>query len=510
MTALPVPAPSAGEAAPAPSPRHGAASERIPARRIVLPALAILYMAATQTYGLSTPREILLPLSVVVLGAILLSSLRDPTVILLALAAYVPFSRVYPGNFGGAITALNLTNVLTGIGILAWLKGARERGATPVPRAPLNLPVVLFALLTIVAFLRGGMEMGNWYWEGAISNLKRWLDPFFLYFIFLGSIRRKETMLNLVIVLLKAVLAAALMGFVEHADRLDKYPHGSDQQRIRGISEQANQVGSFYVYYGALFAGLALVRPRVRRYAYLLVPFLLVVRAAQYTGSRGTLLGMATAGLAILFVRSKPLCLGVMCLMAVVVANPSLLPEGTQRMLGRTFANERETIEESLDKSAARRLMAWDAALRIIRDEPLFGVGYGLFPVVSTNYNPELKGMDAHNTYLLLAAEMGLPALFTFLWILGLVSSETLRLYRGAPDRFLRGVALGFAGGLAGLVVVCMFGSRITSFEIFAYFWILAALVVRANALEPAAGPAPARAPARAVAPWIGGVPIRP
>ena len=67
---------------------------------------------------------------------------------------------------------------------------------------------------------------------------------------------------------------------------------------------------------------------------------------------------------------------------------------------------------------------------------------------------------------------------------------------------------MGFAGGLVGLLVICMFGSRITSFEIFGYFWILAAIVVRANALEGAAYLARAGARRPVVAPWVAGVPV--
>jgi len=53
-----------------------------------------------------------------------------------------------------------------------------------------------------------------------------------------------------------------------------------------------------------------------------------------------------------------------------------------------------------------------------------------------------------------------------------------------------------------------MFGSRITSFEIFGYFWILAAIVVRANALERAERAADTPKPV--IAPWVAGVPVRP
>ncbi len=76
------------------------------------------------------------------------------------------------------------------------------------------------------------------------------------------------------------------------------------------------------------------------------------------------------------------------------------------------------------------------------------------------------------------------------------------------PPRAPTAVPLELAAGLGGLIVVCMFGSRITSFEIFGYFWILAAIVVRANALERAERAARAGAKPSPV-PWVAGIPAR-
>jgi len=492
-------APFTAAAAGAPAPA------RIPRSRVVFPALAILFLAAMHTYEINIPGAILYPVGGVLLLALVLSSLRDPTVSLLALATYIPFSRIFPGNFEGAVTALNLTNILTAVGLVAWFGAARRSGTPLVPQASLTLPVVLFAILSLIAFVRGGMEAGTWYFAGFIGDFKRWLDPFIVYFLFLGLLRRKDTMRNVTIVLLMAILAAALMGFVEHFDRMDRYFGDGDLMRIEGIAEQSNQLGAFFVYYGALFAGLALARPWSPRRWLLLVPFALCFRAAQYTGSRGTLLGMAAAILTLCFLRHKPLFVGLALLLSAVVANPQLMPLGTQQTLERTFVTD-DNSDEGLENSAATRIKLWEAALRMIWDEPLWGLGYDMYFQKVSSYDPDFGYRDVHNTYLLIAAEMGLPALAVFLWLLGALLRETLWLYWGTADRFFRGLALGFAAGLGGLFVVCVFGSRITSFEIFGYFWILAAIVLRANALEQ--GERAARAGARPLpVPWVAGVP---
>jgi len=57
-------------------------------------------------------------------------------------------------------------------------------------------------------------------------------------------------------------------------------------------------------------------------------------------------------------------------------------------------------------------------------------------------------------------------------------------LYKNTSDPYSRAVALGFLGGLFGLLMSNMFGSRLDSQEVSSYFWILAALIMRLKILD--------------------------
>jgi len=61
--------------------------------------------------------------------------------------------------------------------------------------------------------------------------------------------------------------------------------------------------------------------------------------------------------------------------------------------------------------SAFMRIGYWKDTLEIIKTYPLFGVGLGNFNLTHSRY--------AHNSYLQLAAEIGIPGLLAFFWLIG-------------------------------------------------------------------------------------------
>ena len=104
--------------------------------------------------------------------------------------------------------------------------------------------------------------------------------------------------------------------------------------------------------------------------------------------------------------------------------------------------------------------------------------------------------MDAHNVYLSLAGEMGIPTLAVVLGLLGTIGYYAHWLYRRTQDRTMQAMALGFLAGLVGLVVVNCFNPAMDSQEVTGYFWILCALIMRAVGFE--------RAPAALAMPTTG------
>jgi O-antigen ligase len=128
------------------------------------------------------------------------------------------------------------------------------------------------------------------------------------------------------------------------------------------------------------------------------------------------------------------------------------------------------------DLSTQARVELWTAAEGMIRDHPLIGVGQGQFRSRLNDYNPDLQRQQiAHNAYLGIAAESGLPMLLLFLAIFAVSWSSTRsirRFYEREQDGFLREVALAIEIGLVSICISGMFISTETGRQT----WLLVAL----------------------------------
>ncbi|MGH9477021.1 MAG: O-antigen ligase family protein, partial [Terriglobales bacterium] len=138
---------------------------------------------------------------------------------------------------------------------------------------------------------------------------------------------------------------------------------------------------------------------------------LLSLAAMGLAASRGGLLGLAAMGGWLAWRKRR---LSIFVLLAALALPPLLL--WSRSPLNRLMHPSASDI-----KSTDTRLALWQAGLHMIESHPLTGIGLGQFKAEVEDYAVGHKDLDhiAHNSYLALAAEMGLPALVAYLLILG-------------------------------------------------------------------------------------------
>lgn len=111
------------------------------------------------------------------------------------------------------------------------------------------------------------------------------------------------------------------------------------------------------------------------------------------------------------------------------------------------------------DASAQSRFELWRDCLDAIRKRPVFGIGPGHWALIAHEYGWP-PGKEAHNVWLQVGAELGVPGLSMFVLFFGLCMTRPLRIARGrvvVTDPLVCDAARMTIAGTAGFVVASIF-----------------------------------------------------
>ena len=124
---------------------------------------------------------------------------------------------------------------------------------------------------------------------------------------------------------------------------------------------------------------------------------------------------------------------------------------GAGSALGRfgSISNEYVSSNDS-------RLSLWKDTARLVGDHPFLGSGLGTFPVAFTAVQGTFLGKfvnHAHNDYLELASDLGIPAALLFFGSVALLLARLAKKTASGEAGFERAIALGCLGSIAAILV---------------------------------------------------------
>jgi O-antigen ligase len=157
-----------------------------------------------------------------------------------------------------------------------------------------------------------------------------------------------------------------------------------------------------------------------------------------------------------------------------------VFPTAVGRRLLGTFAQEEAPWGLQASTIAHRELFF--GGLRMIGDHPLWGVGVGNFSRYSLHYSDAGRHFIAHNSYVEIGAEVGLPGLATYLLFLVLLVRSLARSERWARDSGRDRLALGTRGIRMG-VLAFLIPAFFISAEYEKLFWLFAFLSMCAESI---------------------------
>lgn len=194
---------------------------------------------------------------------------------------------------------------------------------------------------------------------------------------------------------------------------------------------------------------MALLGRGARRRLLGLAVALLMAGVAILCQSLQAVLGMGAALVVLAAWRSRWLLLALPLALGLAVAALAVVGPETVAMIALS-------PDHPAGLGVVLRLDMWSRALAMVRDLPYTGIGLDAFPLVQSGfYTGFIIGPEphAHNLYLQLALDLGLPGLAAFLWLVLAFGRMAVRAGgRGAEpgDRaLLAGTAAGLAAYLA-------------------------------------------------------------
>jgi O-antigen ligase len=312
-----------------------------------------------------------------------------------------------------------------------------------------------------------------------------------LLFVVFTAVQRERDVILVTGAMALGAVCAAVYGFLSPAEA------GIGQlERLSGTLGEANELAAALTVGIGLGGGLLAIAksPPVRVLIAVGIGFCLL--ALLQTGSRAGLVAiLAMLVAAIVLARGRRLSLVIVTLTVLLIAI------GYYLMAAPEQSRERITNPGS----GTGRVDLWTVGLRMVEANPVEGVGAGNFPVSSIHYllRPGSLPDDqyiadspkvAHNIYLEVLAELGIPGaiLFLVLLLFGLgCSVAALSRFRQLGERRLQALAMSIAVSLVGLLAADLFASEQYERELWLLLGLGPALLAMAKRMERTPRPTP-------------------
>ncbi len=409
---------------------------------------------------------------------------------------YLVFMILSPATLLPELAPYRLQWVVAGLATLTTATLLPVYGY-PIRNRQVILMVLFFGYIPLTRLLRGWMG-------GAMFAVAEFGTIALVFFLLCAGRPSLKLLRALAVALTLPALYAGFRGILALATGLEKETYVLDQNlwdnvniTVLGVVERIRYVGSFSdpndlaQYFLVVLPFVALLwKPRspLRNFG-LVVPLVSYLLVCCYlTHSRGSILGL----LAIAMIYSSRVFNKTVMLFASAALGVALL--------GANFAGGRSMSFGS----GADRIEAWGAGLTMLRNSPVWGIGFGQF----TDHND----ITAHNSFVLCFAELGLVGFF--LW-LGMLISTLIGL--GQFLRHFRTVAgaetlVRWAGAvqvsLIGFLATSWFLSRTYSVLLYVLLamWVmlerLGAAHMATTPADAAVAPQPTRFASRPTKPW--------
>ena len=332
---------------------------------------------------------------------------------------------------------------------------------------PINRPIGIYILSCFISTTLGLLS-GDVRAKVGFFFVIRYIEYFIVFFMGINFIQSVKIMRRFMKIAFFTAALVAIYG-------LYQIPSGIRVSApFEGDAGEPNTMGGYLLLMMAMAAGQLItsrgIRPLMGWSSYIL----LLMIPLLFTGSRASWLGIPAAMLAFfLFSQRKKEIL--MLTIILLVAAPAILPQGVKDRILFTFTQGKELTGGAtqvhlggvrLDTSTSARIESWRIAMNGWMKKPILGWGISGIIFIDAQYVRTL-------------AETGLFGMVALLWLFWAYFQAGRAAMRASPDRFQRGLALGYIAGFFGLVLHGSGSNTFIILRIMEPFMLFTAMIIR-------------------------------
>lgn len=337
-------------------------------------------------------------------------------------------------------------------------------------KSPIDMPIILIGMIMIFSTVTSINP------SGSFRDLVIHMAGIGFLVVIVNSIDNLEDFNKLVTVLVFTGSLIALYGLYQYIVGVEMDPAWVDTARNQGVTIRIysvfgnpNILAEYLLMIIPMSVGLFWYSKKMSKKIIFLGITGLMMLALVLTLSRGAWVGIAVAALFFILLVDKRILLSII---PISIGGVYLLPQ--------TILNRILSIGNLQDSSNAYRIEMWDITKDIISDNWMAGVGFGHLPFKQTfeTYIRTMPTYHAHNTYLEIAAELGIPGLIVFTaFIIVLFKYGYNKLIKN-KNKYIKIMGAGALSVMGGLLAQGLVENIFYLPKIIITFWIIVAFIL--------------------------------
>jgi len=361
-----------------------------------------------------------------------------------------------------------------------WIQDPTKRwkkGEKFFVKSPLNLPIGLLILWTLIELFRGasylGWPMPTSFDDPRVVAWKISLMVIILFFIVLNNIKERKHMQLLILVMALSILSLD-RNFYNAAKTQDMTEYSNWRFATKGQALGGNALAVFQGQYAVMLVFMSLAaEEKWKKYLFGFIAAF-TFYCVMFSFSRSGYLAAVTMFF-LGVVKDRRILIG---LVVIALCWQVVLPKAVQQRITMTKSDE-----GGYDQTVMERMGMWELAKGIVSSRPVAGAGYGVTPFLNIRVNGfTYTWASFHSAYIETAVELGLLGLGLQLLIFILGGISGFRLYLRTNDKFLQALGLSCAGITLGVLAGNLAGTYWTYMGVMGFYWVIQAMVLRSLA----------------------------